>query len=257
MYTPPQVKPIIGSNSDYLSDSSSAPSVYLPNPLFVLVGGGVFLVILTLAMLSLLKPHLDGYRLSRGGVRVNGKVDSVETYSVKNGKRGRINYSFSSAEGLVMAMDEGLMLSEVAGLTKGSPVPVTYLGSNASVSSLGVPGKLWGTHGANKEYLLTCFMFVPLYGAVAWYVFKAARERTLETALCKGGKVVEGEAISMESTEPHRGRVTTTLTYRVPVQGGSVIGHASYWAVENQIRRTRAGEKIPILVLDEDRHRPL
>lgn len=257
MHTPPQPKPIIAKNSAYLSDPTRSPSICLPNPLLVVLGGGVFLVILTLALLTLLKPALDGYRLSRGGVRVNGKVDSVETYNVKNGKRGRVNYSFSSAEGSVMAVDEGLRLSEIAGLAKGSPIPVTYLGSNASVSSLGIPGKLWGAHGANKEFLLVGFMAVPLFGFVAWQVFKAARERTLETALSKGGKVVEGEVISMESTEPHRGRVTTKLTYRVPVQGGSVIGHVSYWTVENQIRRTRAGEKIPILVLDEDRHRPL
>lgn len=218
----------------------------------------MFLVILTLAFAILLKPVWDGIRLNASGIRVNGRVESVETYRVKNGQRCRIEYTFATPDGMRFGTDDEIRLSEAHGLSKGSLVPITYLPSASSVSSLGVPGKLWGARGGDRFPLMMLGLLgLVTYAAVAWQAWNAAKDRTQEVSLRQRGQVVEGEAISMDVSGPHRGRVTTTVTYRVPLESGSAIGTAKYHTAEHRIRRTRAGEKIPLLVIDEDHHRPL
>ncbi len=258
MHHQPPVRPVIESNAAFLSGKARKPKLFFPNPLFVVCLIGFFLLIFVGVLLVLLKPIYDGYRLDRNGTRVNGEVVSVERYNIKNGQRYRVTYSFKdSAQGFRMATDEGLRVGEVHGLSKGSPVPITYLQSNGSVSSLGIPGKLWGQRG-QSEYFFVFLLCVPMVGYGVWQFVVSAREHTLGNRLVKDGKVIEGETVSADWTEGNKGKINTVVTYRVPLQDGSVLGTASYTTQgHSNVRRPRAGEKIPILFVDEESHRPL
>ena len=257
MYHQPPVRPVIESNAAFLSGKARKPKLFLPNPALTLGLMVIFLLTFVGTILLILKPMYAGFRLDRSGVRVNGEVVSVESYNVKHGKRFRVAYTFKDAGGERIGTDEDLRGMEVQGLRKGSPVPVTYLKANGSVSSLGVPGKLWGEKG-RSDYLFVLFFAVPLLGYGVWQFVTSAREQTLQGKLLKSGKVIEGEVVSADSSDGSKGKVHTVITYRVPLQDGSVLGKASYVTQgHGKVRRPRAGEKIPVMFVDEESHRPL
>ena len=257
MHQLPQARPIIESNITYLNGGTLKPKLFLPAPTIVLTFVMFFSLVFMTGLFFAIKPSYDGFRLNRSGLRVNGEVVSVESYNVKNGQRYRATYTFRDPVGVRTATDEGLRDSDVRGLSKGSPVPVVYLQANASVSSLGLPGKLWGEKGRN-DYIVVPLLALPLIGYGVWQFVTASREWALENKLLASGKVIEAETVSADWSEGNKGKITTVVTYRVPLQNGSILGTASYATMgRGKVRCPRAGEKIPILFVDEESHRPL
>lgn len=250
------LRPVIAGNEAFVTSRKGAPKLFLPNPFPLSLAFFAFSLLMFGFLLVCLKDLLLTYQLQHHGGRVNGEVVATKRYNVKNGYRYEVTYRYT-VDGIERTRtDRELFPHEGEGLRPETMVPLVYNVKNPSLARLGTPSRFWGPSQSAQWFLL---LFVVLGLGVGGYFFsEAAREVAVHRKLCREGQIASAEVISWERSERAKKQLRTELVYRLPLADGSTIGRAIYSSRdEGAVRRARAGDKVPVLMIDCDLHRPV